>query len=450
MENRRLFGTDGVRGLANQYPMTTEMVTRIGMAAGSLLKKGAHRNRVIIAKDTRLSGYMIENALTAGFLSVGIDVMLVGPMPTPAVSMLIRAMRADMGVMISASHNPYHDNGLKIFNHLGLKLEDEVEEQVQNIVNQRDLNHLLASAENIGRAKRLDDAAGRYVEYAKYTFPKEQNLDGLKMVLDCANGSAYHLAPTIFWELGADVTKIACEPNGFNINKDCGAMHPQELAQQVKQHHADIGIALDGDADRIVACDEHGHIIHGDHLIAAIATYLHQHRKLKNESVVLTHMSNMALEHYLNSLGLKVWRTKVGDRHVFKKMQEEKCLLGAEQSGHIIYSKCATTGDGVVAALALLAYIREHNVTASSIHKLFKLYPQMLKNIRYQGNSPLDSPEIQQKIEALKSKHPDYRFLIRPSGTEDLVRVMVEGPEQEQIEILATTVVGYLDSRFSS
>ncbi len=436
----RLFGTDGIRGRANVYPMTAEMAMRLGMSAGSLLKKDGYRNRVIIAKDTRLSGYMIESALTAGFISVGIDVMLVGPMPTPAVSMLIKAMRADMGVMISASHNPYHDNGLKIFDHKGIKLSDEVEDRLQQTMTLQDLSHLLVDSEDLGRARRLEDAPGRYIEYAKTSFPKERSLEGLKIVIDCANGGAYHLAPTIFWELGAEVVKIACEPNGLNINEQCGAMHPEGLTRKVKEVGADIGIALDGDADRIVICDQQGEVVAGDHLLGAIATHLHYYQKLKNNGVVITHMSNMALEHYLNSIGLQVWRTQIGDRYVFARMQQEACSFGGEQSGHIISGKCATTGDGIISALQLLSYLVEHRLPASSLHNLFSLYPQVLRNVRHIQPNTMESIEFKQSMAQLQTQYPHYRFLIRKSGTEPLLRIMIEGEDKKTAAYIAKTL----------
>ncbi|AIF81790.1 phosphoglucosamine mutase [endosymbiont of Acanthamoeba sp. UWC8] len=356
---QRLFGTDGIRGTANQYPMTAEIAMKFGMAAGTYYKKPGHRNRVVIAKDTRLSGYLIEPALTSGFISVGVDVILVGPMPTPAVSMLIRSLRADLGVMISASHNPYFDNGLKLFDSKGFKLSDECEDKIQEMILNANINRYLVPPIDLGRAKRLDDAPGRYIEHVKNSFNKENNLSGLRIVVDGANGSAYHLAPTILWELGAEVVSIGTEPNGFNINEACGSTHPETLSKKVVETRADIGIALDGDADRVVIVDDKGHIISGDHVIGLIALHLHNRKRLNNDMVVVTQMSNGALDEYLKSHNINTIRTKVGDRYVFDAMRKNNCNLGGEQSGHVILSNYSTTGDGIVAALQVLSLLVE-------------------------------------------------------------------------------------------
>jgi len=430
MSAKRLFGTDGIRGKANKYPMTAEVAMKFAMAAGTIFKIDTHRHRVVIAKDTRLSGYLIEPALTAGFISVGIDVILVGPMPTPAVPMLIRSLRADLGVMISASHNPYYDNGLKLFGDNGFKLSDEIENKVQDLMLSPELQNHLVEPEELGRAKRLEDAQGRYLEFVKTAFPKNKTLSGMRIVLDCANGGAYKLAPTIFWELGAEVILIGCEPTGFNINLDCGSTHPQSLCKKVVETRADMGIALDGDADRVVICDEKGVIISGDHVLATITKLLLERNQLEGGGVVLTQMANGGLEEYLMGLGLKVLRTKVGDRYVFEAMQQNNYNLGGEPSGHIIYSKYSSTGDGIVAALQVLAYLLLSKSKASEIHKMFPLYPQLHQNIPYGDSNPLEVDAVQKKIADVKAEHEQVVILVRKSGTENLIRVMVEAKDE--------------------
>jgi phosphoglucosamine mutase len=437
---QRLFGTDGIRGTANQYPITAEVAMKFGVAAGTYYRQAGHRSRVVIAKDTRLSGYLIEPALTSGFISVGVDVILVGPMPTPAVSMLIKSLRADLGVMISASHNPYYDNGLKLFDKNGYKLSDECENKIQEIIVDPNINQYLVSPANLGRAKRLDDAAGRYIEHVKNSFNKECNLSGLRVVIDSANGGAYHLAPTIFWELGADVVSIGAEPNGFNINDMCGSTHPEALSKKVIETRADIGIALDGDADRVVVTDEKGRIVPGDHLIALIAMHLLHRNKLKNNAVVVTEMSNGALDEYLKSQGIKVIRTKVGDRYVFEAMRNNNCNLGGEQSGHIILSNYSTTGDGMVAALQVLAALVETGKKMSELVSVFKEYPQIVRNVKFNKKNPLENPKLQKELETIKSQHNSERIFIRKSGTENLVRILVEGKHQGSIANIAHTL----------
>ncbi|KIE04554.1 Phosphoglucosamine mutase [Candidatus Jidaibacter acanthamoeba] len=437
---QRLFGTDGIRGTANQYPMTAEIAMKFGMAAGTYYKKLGHRNRVVIAKDTRLSGYLIEPALTSGFISVGVDVILVGPMPTPAVSMLIRSLRADLGVMISASHNPYFDNGLKLFDSKGFKLSDECEDKIQEMILSADINRYLVPPIDLGRAKRLDDAPGRYIEHVKNSFNKENNLTGLRIVVDGANGSAYHLAPTILWELGAEVISIGTEPNGFNINEACGSTHPETLSKKVVETRADIGIALDGDADRVVIVDDKGHIISGDHVIGLIALHLHNRKRLNNDMVVVTQMSNGALDEYLKSHNINTIRTKVGDRYVFDAMRKNNCNLGGEQSGHVILSNYSTTGDGIVAALQVLSLLVESGKKMSKLSHIFELYPQVVRNIKFTKNNPLENPKLQEELEEINKSYNAERIFIRKSGTEKLVRVMVEGKQKNIITEAAQTI----------
>lgn len=429
----KLFGTDGLRGTANKFPMTAAMALKFGMAAGHLFKAAHHRNRVLIAKDTRLSGYMLEPALTAGFIAVGVDVILVGPMPTPSVPMLIKSLRADLGVMISASHNPHHDNGFKLFNREGYKLNDELEDQLQNLILNDDLDRYLVAPNLLGRAKRLDDAPGRYVEHVKRTFPKGMDLSGIRMVLDCANGAAYDLAPNIFWELGAEVIKIGVEPDGFNINHNCGSTKPESLINKVIETRADIGIALDGDADRVVICDENGSIISGDHILGLIAKRMLDDSMLKGDGIVITQMSNQGLEEYINSLGLKVYRTAVGDRYVLEKMRATGCNFGGEQSGHIIFSDYSSTGDGIIAALEVLATLISSKKKMSEISQLFPLRPQVTKNFKFVNDNPLENKKIKAYLHTLQERFKDTRVFIRKSGTEKLIRVMLESNNTEQI-----------------
>ena len=433
---KKLFGTDGIRGKAGTHPMTAEVALKVGMAAGQQFLRGGHRHRVVIAKDTRLSGYMIEPALTAGFIAVGMDVVLVGPMPTPAVAMLVKSLRADLGVMISASHNAYHDNGIKLFGPDGYKLSDEVENAIETLIAENRYE-ALAKPENLGRAKRLDDAQGRYIEYAKNTFPKQLTLEGLKIVIDCAHGAGYQVAPLILRELGAEVIPINVAPNGFNINELCGSTSPKQLQARVLQEKADIGIALDGDADRVLIVDEKGTIADGDHLMAMIATHCQSEGTLRGGGIVATQMSNLALERYLASIGLTMVRTKVGDRHVVEHMREHDFNVGGEQSGHIILSDYTTTGDGVIAALQVLAYLCKSGKPLSECANLFTPVPQMLKNVHYKGASPLHHDEVKAAISSAEKKLGNKgRVLVRPSGTEPVVRVMAEGEDIKQIEAI--------------
>ncbi len=440
---KKYFGTDGIRGTANKFPMTAEIALKVGMAVGAKFTDGDHRHRVVIGKDTRLSGYVIEPALTAGLAAVGMDVFLVGPVPTPAVSMLTRSIRADIGIMISASHNPYHDNGIKIFTRDGHKLSDELEKQIEALID-GDITPYLAKSENFGRVTRLDDASNRYIEFVKNSFPKDKSLTGLKIVVDCANGAAYKIAPKIFWELGADVVSIGIDPNGFNINEECGSTHPEALCKKVIEEKADIGIALDGDADRLLIVDEKGNAIDGDQLIALIAEKLHDDGNLKGDTVVITQMSNLALENYLNYIGVSTIRAQVGDRYVLEEMKKNRCNFGGEQSGHIVLSDYSTTGDGLVAALQVLAILCETKKPASQLLKLFEPFPQLLKNVKYDKNkgNPLDQENLKKFIdEKAKELGNEGRILVRKSGTENLIRVMAEGKDQKKVEMIVNEIV---------
>ena len=430
---RKFFGTDGIRGTTNAEPMTAQTALCVGMAAGTHFLRGDHRHRVVIGKDMRLSGYMMESAMVAGFTSVGMDVVLLGPMPTPAVAMLTRSMRADLGVMISASHNPFADNGIKLFGPDGYKLSDEVEAAIEK---RMESAPALARSENIGRARRIEDARGRYVQFAKDTFPEHLRLDGLKVVIDCANGAAYHVAPDALWELGAEVIPLGVTPNGLNINDECGSTHPQLMQQAVVATGADIGLALDGDADRLIVCDENGELVDGDQLMALISLGLHKRGELKGEAVVATVMSNLGLERKLGEAGLNLLRTKVGDRYVLEEMRAKGCNVGGEQSGHIILSDHATTGDGLVAGLQVLAALVEAGAPASTLLRQFEPLPQLLKNVRFSsGAEPLQSDSVRRRIAAAEAELEGRgRLVIRKSGTEPLIRVMAEGDDAAMID----------------
>jgi phosphoglucosamine mutase len=437
---RRLFGTDGIRGTANAAPMTAEIALRLGQAAGFLFTRGDHRHRVVIGKDTRLSGYMIEPALTAGFIGAGMDVVLVGPLPTPAIAMLARSLRADLGVMISASHNPYQDNGIKLFDPDGYKLSDTTELEIEALM-ARDLSTRLAAPEHLGRAARLEDAPGRYIEAAKATFPRGRRLDGLKIVLDCAHGAAYRVAPTILWELGAQVVPLGVAPDGFNINQGCGSTDPALLCAHVLAEGADLGIALDGDADRLVLVDERGQVIDGDQILALIARRWQEAGQLAGGGVVATVMSNLGLERFLAGQGLALYRTQVGDRYVAERMRANGLNIGGEQSGHIILSDFATTGDGLVAALQVLAVLVAAGRPASEVCGVFTPLPQKLESIRFQGPSPLNRPRVAAAIVAAEARLAGTgRLLIRPSGTEPVIRVMAEAEDAA----LVAEIVGEL------
>ncbi|MDP8913348.1 MAG: phosphoglucosamine mutase [Pseudomonadota bacterium] len=429
--SRKFFGTDGIRGRTNEAPMTAEMAQRVGQAAGAHFVRGDHRHRVVIGKDTRLSGYMMESALISGFTSVGMDVVMVGPVPTPAVAMLTRSMRADLGVMISASHNPYFDNGIKLFGPDGYKLSDETETQIEAML--QDEPRLAPSAE-IGRARKIEDARGRYIHFAKSTFPESLRLDGLKIVVDCANGAAYQVAPSALWELGADVVAIGVSPNGFNINDGCGSTSPALLQARVVEEGAHIGIALDGDADRVIIVDEQGRIIDGDQLMALIGISWANRGILKGDGIVATIMSNLGLERFLASRDLRLIRTKVGDRYVLETMREQGYNIGGEQSGHLILSDHSTTGDGLVAALQVLASLVESGKSASELLHLFDPLPQLLKNVRFAGGQPLETNPVKEAIADAEARLSGTgRLVIRKSGTEPLIRVMAEGEDEQLV-----------------
>ena len=446
---RKLFGTDGIRGTANIDPMTAETALKLGMAAGRHFTRGNHRHMVVIGKDTRLSGYLLEPALTAGFIAVGMDVVLLGPLPTPAVAMLTRSLRADLGVMISASHNAYQDNGIKLFGPDGFKLSDEDELTIEDKMF-NGLEAYRVGSDHLGRAKRLDDAAGRYIEYAKGSFPRGLRLDGLKIVIDCANGAAYKVAPTVLWELGAEVVPVAVTPDGFNINKECGSLHTQTLQTQVVAHGAHLGIALDGDADRLVLCDEKGKVIDGDQVMGLIGLALARQGLLTGGGIVATVMSNMGLEKHLASHGLDLLRTNVGDRYVLERMRRDGFNVGGEQSGHIILSDHSTTGDGLVAALQVLAALVGSGKPASEMLHLFDPFPQVLKNVRVAGASP----EVILAEDAVKAAiaggderlNGSGRVLIRKSGTEPLIRVMAEGEDEDLVALVVDDIVAAITS----
>ncbi len=436
----KYFGTDGIRGLANGSVLRPDVLVRIGQAAGQVVRaKGCHaKPTVVIGKDTRLSGYMIESALQAGFTSVGFTCLLLGPLPTPAVALLTRSMRADVGVMITASHNPAHDNGIKLFTPDGIKMNGGYVDEIEHLLDHPD--HIqLAEADNIGRAMRVEDAVGRYMEYVKGTLPRDFSLHGLRIVVDGANGAAYKIAPRILWELGAQVFKLGAEPDGFNINKNVGATAPEALAKNVVANKADLGIALDGDADRLILVDENGHVIDGDFIIAAMAQHLHTHGQLKGGGVVSTVMSNMAMQRFVEGMGLSLVRTAVGDHHVEKAMREGGYNLGGEQSGHLIFKDYTTTGDGLLAALQVLYYLKEHKVKASELSALYKPFPQKMENITLPADTDaaaiLATPVVQDAIAAAeRALGTTGRVLVRKSGTEPLIRVMVEAEDEADMQ----------------
>ena len=437
---RRYFGTDGIRGRANRV-ITPELALKVGQAAGLLFRNGDHRHRVLIGKDTRLSGYMIENALVAGFTSVGMDVLVTGPIPTPAVGMLARSMRADLGVMISASHNPYDDNGIKLFGPDGFKLSDEVELKIEALLDS-DLGKKLAKSEDLGRARRIDGVQDRYIEFAKLTLPRAMSFEGLRIVIDCANGAAYRVAPGALWEMGADVIPIGVDPDGFNINKDCGSTDLAAICAKVREMRADIGIALDGDADRVMIVDERGHVVDGDQLLAVIAESWKEDGRLQRSGVVATVMSNLGLERHLGGLGIELVRTPVGDRYVLERMRNDGYNLGGEPSGHIILSDYTTTGDGFVAALQLLAVVKRGGKPVSEICRRFEPLPQVLKNVRYKNGKPLENAAVRSAIALAEKKlGKGGRLIVRPSGTEPVIRVMGEGDDKALVETVVDDVI---------
>src|ERR1700681_2945374 len=440
---RKYFGTDGIRGRANSV-IVPELALRVGQAAGLTFRRGDHRHRVVVGKDTRLSGYMIETALVAGFTSVGMDVLLLGPIPTPAVAMLTRSMRADLGVMISASHNPYDDNGIKLFGPDGYKLSDEVEHGIERLIDS-DITKRLAKSMDLGRAKRIDGVHDRYIEFAKRTLPRNLSLEGLRVVIDCANGAAYRVAPDALWELGADVVPIGVEPDGFNINRDCGSTSTEALSRKVREMRADIGIALDGDADRVVIVDERGHLIDGDQLLAVIAESWRDDGRLAQPGVVSTVMSNLGLERHLQTLKLSLVRTPVGDRYVLEHMRQHGFNVGGEPSGHIILSDYTTTGDGFVAALQVLAVIKKLGKPVSLACNRFEALPQVHKNVHYRSGKPLENAGVRSAIADAEHRLTGHgRLVVRPSGTEPVIRVMGEGDDKAMVEEIVDGIVDAL------
>ncbi len=436
--SRKFFGTDGIRGRTNAGIMTAATAMKVGQAAGQYFVRGGHRHRVVIGKDTRLSGYMMESALVAGFTSVGMDVIMTGPLPTPAIALLTREMRADLGVMISASHNLFPDNGIKLFGPDGYKLSDEAEAEIERLL-EDDIP--LVDAEKIGRARRIDDARGRYIHAVKNSVGSEVRFDGLKVVVDCAHGAAYQVAPSAIWELGAEVITLGVNPNGLNINDGVGSTAIEALQARVVEESADIGIALDGDADRLIVVDEKGKKVDGDQIMALIATRMHEKGALRGGGVVATIMSNLGLERYLNGLGLTLERTKVGDRYVLERMKEGGFNVGGEQSGHMILTDYATTGDGTVAALRVLTSLVRSGKPASEILHLFDPVPQLLKNVRYEGGAPLEDPNVKAAIAAAEAQlEGNGRLVIRPSGTEPVIRVMAEGDDPARVESVVDAV----------
>ena len=441
---RRYFGTDGIRGKSNAFPMTPDLAMRVRIAAATIFRRGSHRHRVVIGKDTRLSGYMLENAMVAGFTAAGVDAFVLGPIPTPAVAMLTRSLRCDIGVMISASHNPYEDNGIKLFGPDGYKLSDALEMQIEDLIDQ-EIGPQLASADDIGRAKRIDGVHDRYIEFAKRTLPRDVTLHGLRVAIDCANGAAYKVAPAVLWELGAEVISIGTDPNGTNINKACGSTHPEALQKKVHEVRADIGIALDGDADRVIIVDEHGAIIDGDQLMAVVAESWADEQLLKGGGIVATVMSNLGLERFLEGKGLSLARTAVGDRYVVEHMRKHNFNVGCEQSGHIVLSDYGTTGDGLIAALQILACVKRSGKPVSEVCRRFEPVPQLLRNVRFSGGKPLENKVVKQAISDAESElSKNGRLVIRPSGTEPLIRVMAEGDDQGQIERIVNDLIGVI------
>lgn len=436
----KLFGTDGIRGIANEFPMTTDLAMKVGVGTAHLFKNHHRRPKIVIGKDTRLSGYMIETAITAGICAMGVDVLLVGPLPTPGIAFITSSMRADAGIVISASHNPYEYNGIKIFAATGYKLPDDIESQIERLVASGDVERLpRPPVSEIGRAKRIDDAQGRYIVYLKNTFPRELTLDGLKLVVDCAHGAAYRVAPAVFEELGAQVVLVGDRPNGKNINDHCGALYPEQMARLVREHHAHAGIAFDGDADRVIFADETGEILDGDHLMAICGIHLMKANRLNRRTVVATVMSNMGLEAALKRHGAQLLRTAVGDRYVVEKMNEGRYNLGGEQSGHIVFMDHATTGDGILSALQLLAVMLKEDKPLSELKTIMERFPQTLVNVRVKRRRPIEDIEelVRLKDRIASALGENGRLLIRPSGTEPVIRVMIEGRDRSRIQSLA-------------
>ncbi|MEE4243530.1 MAG: phosphoglucosamine mutase [Desulfopila sp.] len=436
---QKLFGTDGIRGVANVFPMTTEIAMQVGRAIAFIVKEEGQRNRIVIGKDTRLSCYMLENSLAAGICSMGVDVLLVGPMPTPGIAFITTSMRADAGVVISASHNPFQDNGIKIFSKDGFKLPDETEAHIEDLIFSNKMAALCPYASEIGKASRIDDAKGRYIVFLKNTFPKTYELDDFHIVLDCAHGATYKVAPYVFEELGAKVTSLGVDPNGVNINDGCGALHPELMAQKVKELGADIGLALDGDGDRLIVCDEKGTIVDGDHIMAICAKDLLKRRKLKKKTLAATVMSNMGLEAAMERMGGAMIRTPVGDRYVVERMRREGYSFGGEQSGHLVFLDHITTGDGTLAALQLLSIMNKTQKPLSELATIMESFPQVLKNVRTEKKIDISTiPGFTDTVASLEKKlGKTGRILVRPSGTEPVIRVMVEGRDETQINEIA-------------
>ncbi|MDD3818735.1 MAG: phosphoglucosamine mutase [Actinomycetota bacterium] len=447
----KLFGTDGIRGIANEYPITPDMVMQIGQAIAHVLKGRKHYSRIVIGKDTRLSGYMIESSLVAGICSMGTDVILVGPMPTPGIAFLTTNLDADAGIIISASHNPYRDNGIKIFSKNGYKLSDDEESQIEELVLSRKLPTLLANSENLGRVTREEDASGRYIVFLKNSFPKYLDLEGMKIVLDCANGATYKVAPTLFKEMRAEVIELNVNPDGRNINLNCGSLYPETLAKVVVETKSDIGLAFDGDGDRLIAVDEKGNIINGDMIIAICAKRLKEENKLKNDTVVTTVMSNIGLSIALKEMGIKNIVAKVGDRYVLEEMIKHDCILGGENSGHVIFREYHTTGDGILTALQLLLVMKKENKSLYELSKIMKTYPQVLINVEVKRKAPLEEiPELRSVISEVEKELGDEgRVLVRYSGTQSICRVMLEGSDNSGVERLAGKIARVIEEKLN-
>jgi phosphoglucosamine mutase len=447
----KLFGTDGIRGVANEYPMTPDMVTQIGQATAYILKKRKHRSRIVIGKDTRLSGYMIESSLVSGICSMGTDVIIVGPIPTPAIAFLTKNLDTDAGIMISASHNPYQDNGIKIFSKNGYKLSDDEEMQIEELVLSRKLPNLLANAENLGRVSREEDASGRYIVFLKNSFPRELDLEGMKIVLDCANGATYKVAPVLFNEMRAEVIALNTSPDGKNINLDCGSLYPENLAARVVETGSDIGLAFDGDGDRLIAVDGKGNIVNGDKVIAICAKRLKDENNLKNNTVVTTVMSNLGLSVAFKEMGIKNITTKVGDRYVLDEMVKNDCILGGEDSGHVIFKEHHTTGDGILTALQLLSVMKKENKSLFELSKVTKTFPQVLINVKVKRKAPLEEiPELKKVISDVEAELDGRgRVLVRYSGTQPVCRVMLEGSDKSETEKLANRIAKVVEEKLN-
>jgi phosphoglucosamine mutase len=450
MKKMKLFGTDGIRGKANHYPMTGEVAFEVGRAAAYVLKKTHGRNKILIGKDTRLSGYMIESALTSGICSMGMNVVLIGPMPTPGIAFVTRSMRVDAGIVISASHNAFYDNGIKFFSSDGFKLPDSVEEEIEKAMFSKTLEKIRPEGAEIGKAKRVDDASGRYIEFVKSTFPKGMTLEGIRIVVDCSNGAAYKITPTVLIELGADVIAINDKPDGININADCGATHAEALQKAVLEHKANIGIAHDGDADRTIFCDENGEIVDGDKIMAICAMDMKKEGNLKANTVVATVMSNIGFEIFLKKAGIKVIRARVGDRYVVEEMVKIGCNLGGEQSGHIIFLDHNTTGDGPITALQVLSIMCRRKKTLSDLASCIPIYPQILINVPVKKSKDMkDFPSISAAIKRAEKKLKNGRILVRPSGTEPKIRVMIEGDNMDNITTMAEEIAEVIRKHMS-